>query len=60
LPEERGLYQKMKVGDELLFLAALLHGLAPSLIDSATGVKQLSLYVVLWIVTPLAPPPPMR
>ena len=50
----------MKVGDELLFLAALLHGLAPSLIDSATGVKQLSLYVVLWIVTPLAPPPPMR
>src|SRR5450759_4924978 len=24
LPEERGLYQKMKVGDELLFLARLL------------------------------------
>jgi len=37
LPEERGLYQKMKVADQLLFLAEL-HGLKPS--DARPKIEQ--------------------
>ncbi len=37
MPEERGLYPKMKVGDQLRFLAGL-HGLAPA--DAAAAVDR--------------------